>query len=123
MPRGSCGSIATLTRRFPALLTCSGPPCLSTVGKSVDPGLVARKPPFSEGDAMGSRSTHFNASFDHQASATLSFSFPCLFLPDARQTVFNLCLVPPKGYARMEPVPRFDRARNSDAQFSTVVLG
>src|SRR6516164_3148389 len=61
----------------------------------------------------------FSASFDHQASATLSFSFPCLFLPDARKTVFNLCLVPPKGYARMEPVPRFDRARNSEAKFST----
>jgi hypothetical protein len=65
----------------------------------------------------------FSANFDHQASGTLSFSFPCLFLPDARKTVFNLCLVPPKGYARMEPVPRFDRARNSDAKFSTVVLG
>ena len=39
----------------------------------------------------------FSASFDHQASATLSFSFPCLFLPDARKTVFNLCLVPPQG--------------------------
>src|SRR5262249_21721539 len=58
----------------------------------------------------------FSAGFDHQASATLSFSFPCLFLPDARKTVFNLCLVPPKGYARMETVPRFARARNSDAK-------
>jgi hypothetical protein len=29
-----------------------------------------------------------SASFNRQASATLSFSFPCLFLPDARKTVF-----------------------------------
>jgi hypothetical protein len=32
----------------------------------------------------------FSASFDHQASATLSFSFPCLFPPDVRKTVFFL---------------------------------
>ena len=30
----------------------------------------------------------FSASFDRQASATLSFSFPCLFPPVARKTVF-----------------------------------
>jgi hypothetical protein len=76
----------------------------------------------SVGQATGT-DREFSASFDHQASATLRFSFPCLFLPDARKTVFILCLVPPKGYARMELVPRFDRSRNSDAKFSTVVLG
>ena len=52
------------------------------------------------------------ASFDRQASATDSASFPGLFPPKANKTVFLFVSFHQRSDAVRNLVPRFDRARN-----------